>query len=161
MAQFFTRTRFLYRLTSRGSLSGLTLIAMSAVVILEASRMPFGSTSQMGPGYFPTALGVILAVFGLVLLVEGWRTPEARVTSGPLGPPALLLTAIVAFAVLYEIVGGFIAIIVVTLIAAMAEPERKMVEWVLLPLAICFGIWLIFGLALDLQFKFLPPGLMR
>lgn len=158
MANFPNRTDTFRRLTSRSGLGGLTLLAVSAIIIRESSRMPFGSTSQMGPGYFPSVLGYLLVVFGLVLLVEGWKTPEDRIHIGRLGPPALLLSAIVAFAVLYEMAGAFVAIIVVTAIAMLAERGRSKVEFVILPLGICFGVWLIFGVLLDLQLKFLPQG---
>ena len=159
MAHSTHQTGVLRRLTSRAGIAGLTLLAVSAVILLATSKMRFGTASQMGPGYFPTVLAVILAGFGLVLLVEGWRNPDERISTGPLGPPALLMGAIVAFAVLYEIAGAFIALIFVTMIAALAEGGRSRIEWVLLPLGICLGVWLLFGVALDLQLKFFPDWL--
>ena len=35
--------------------------------------MPFGTSLRMGPGYFPSVLGGVLILFGLVLLVSGMR----------------------------------------------------------------------------------------
>ena len=56
--------------------SGLLLIAIGAAAMIIAQDYRFGSALRMGPGYFPTMLGGILALFGLYLAVIGLRRGE-------------------------------------------------------------------------------------
>ena len=46
--------------------SGVLFLLLGGAAVLLASRYPFGSTFKMGPGYFPTVLGALLALVGLV-----------------------------------------------------------------------------------------------
>ena len=147
MAHFLNLTNTVRRLTSRGGLGGLTLLALSAAIILEASRMHFWQHQPDGPGLSSDRSGgVFWRSSELALMVEGWNKPEDRIDVGPLAPPALLLSAIIAFAVLYEFAGAFsidhcsgYACRLHRTLAAQSS------EWLLLPLGICLGIWLLFG----------------
>ena len=56
--------------------SGLLLIAIGAAAMIIAQDYRFGTALRMGPGYFPTMLGGILALFGLYLAVIGLRGGE-------------------------------------------------------------------------------------
>jgi hypothetical protein len=49
------------------------LLALAAFVIVEGTRMPVGTWALPGPGYFPIALGIILAAVSVALLL---RRPE-------------------------------------------------------------------------------------
>jgi hypothetical protein len=56
--------------------AGIMLIAVGAASIFIARGYPFGSTMRMGPGYFPSMLGGILALFGIYVLIIGLRSGE-------------------------------------------------------------------------------------
>ena len=47
--------------------AGLMLIGIGAAAMLIARNYPFGTALRMGPGYFPTLIGGLLIVFGLVV----------------------------------------------------------------------------------------------
>ena len=46
----------------RDYLGGVLMIALGLGAALEGSTYSIGSLSRMGPGFFPVALGVILAL---------------------------------------------------------------------------------------------------
>jgi hypothetical protein len=51
--------------------AGLMFIGIGAAAMYIASGYRFGTTRQMGPGYFPTALSGALVLFGIYIMVKG------------------------------------------------------------------------------------------
>jgi Tripartite tricarboxylate transporter TctB family len=47
--------------------SGVMFLAIGALAMWESMNYPFGTASRMGPGYFPTCLGGIMAVLGTMV----------------------------------------------------------------------------------------------
>ncbi|WP_066271849.1 tripartite tricarboxylate transporter TctB family protein [Hydrogenophaga palleronii] len=51
---------------------GLLMTAAGLFFALYGRAYDFGDTARMGPGYFPVALGWLLAVLGLMVAVPAW-----------------------------------------------------------------------------------------
>jgi len=51
--------------------AGTLLIVFGCVAIVEARQNPFGTLMHMGPGFFPTALGVMLVLLGILIAGMG------------------------------------------------------------------------------------------
>ena len=62
-------------------LAGLLFILLGGTAVYFARDYPMGWVERMGPGYFPTALGTILCLFGAWVMVRGLFTGE-RVNGG-------------------------------------------------------------------------------
>ena len=60
---------------------GALMLAFGIVAIVEGERHTVGSLTQMGSGYFPIALGVLLSVLGLVIVL-GAVFSQARSAKG-------------------------------------------------------------------------------
>lgn len=144
-------------LTSRSGLGAFLLFAVAAVTFHEVSKLRLGTPDAMGPGYFPLILGGLFILFGLMMLVEGWRNPQERVNVGQLRPVAFVLGSLVLFALLYPRLGGALSIIVLVVVSALAERGRTARELALLSATVVGMIWVVFVLALDLQLTMLPP----
>lgn len=54
---------------TRDLIGGFALIAIGVFAALHARQYELGELQRMGPGYFPTALGILLAVLGLFVMV--------------------------------------------------------------------------------------------
>jgi len=52
-------------------LTGLMFLLFGAAAMLFSRALTIGTAAKMGPGYFPFALGLLLAVLGAVLV---WRS---------------------------------------------------------------------------------------
>lgn len=64
-------------MTSMWERTVATAVLLFAVVMVYlASRYHIGDLSNMGPGYFPVLIGVLLAVVGLVNLLASWHGGE-------------------------------------------------------------------------------------
>src|ERR1700712_279267 len=59
--------------------SGLLLVAVASVALLYIRTLAIGTVLQMGPGYFPLGLALVLLGMGLCLLAKGLLTGEKPV----------------------------------------------------------------------------------
>lgn len=115
-------------LTSKDFWGGVMLVAIGAASILIARNYPMGTVLRMGPGYFPTLLGGILALFGLFLIVQGIRKQDA--IEGSWSPRALIVLplSLVLFGLLMDRAGFVPALAVLVFGSAAAGSEFKLVE---------------------------------
>jgi hypothetical protein len=56
----------------------LVLLAVAVFFISQAALLDFGRVGLPGPGFFPFALGIALALVSLMILFVTFRAPEAR-----------------------------------------------------------------------------------
>lgn len=55
-------------------IGGGLMLLLGIGAAAQASQYHIGSLQEMGPGYFPLALGIILAVTGVAIMLAGLRT---------------------------------------------------------------------------------------
>jgi Tripartite tricarboxylate transporter TctB family len=116
--------------------AGAMLIATGAATMIIARNYAFGTTLRMGPGYFPTVLGGILILFGLYLVVSGLRSNDEIQGSWPLRALIVLPLALVLFGVLMTHAGFLPALLVLIFGSALAGPQFRLVEVLLLSAAL-------------------------
>jgi hypothetical protein len=112
--------------------AGIMLIAFGAASIIIARGYPFGSTMRMGPGYFPSMLGGILALFGLYIMIIGLRRGEKITVHCSTWALIVLPFSLIAFGVLMTHAGFIPAMAVLIFGSASAGRDFKFVEVLLL-----------------------------
>lgn len=136
--------------------AGLSVALVGVFILIESAGYSMGSLRQMGPGFFPRALGIGLVLLGLAI---------ASPLAAPVGltgneadkvqPVAfiLLIAAFSAFALLIESRGLIPAIAVTVVLAALADPGMRRRPLAVLGLAAATAVacYLIFRLGLGLQ----------
>jgi hypothetical protein len=129
--------------------AGVMLIAIGIAAVVIARDYPFGTAWRMGPGYFPSVLGGILTLFGLVLLARGLRGSGEKIAGGwSLRALILLPVSFALFGVLMDRAGFVPALAVVIFGSALAGSEFRLGEVALLTVVLillCVGIF-SFGL---------------
>jgi hypothetical protein len=115
-------------LTSKDFWSGAMLIAVGIGALVVARGIPFGTALRMGPGYFPTILGVVLALFGLWLVAKSLRHSDPIEGGWSLRALIVLPLSLVLFGVLMDRAGFIPALAVLIVGAAAASREFKLVE---------------------------------
>jgi hypothetical protein len=137
-------------------LAGLMFLGFGAAALLIGRDYPMGSAMRMGPGYFPTILGSLLALLGVAILVRALAGSAASPPSFSLKPLALILAAVAAFALSVERLGIIAAVILVVLISAAASERFRWREVV--PLAAIMGALAVglFVKGLGLPFRLTP-----
>jgi uncharacterized membrane protein len=126
--------------------AGAMMIAVGVAAIAIARDYPFGSTLRMGPGYFPTALGVVLTLFGLYLVVQGLRRKEEIEGSWSLRALIVVPLSLILFGLLMQYAGFIPALIVLIFGSALASAEFRFWEVaaltaVLVVLSVVVFIW--------------------
>ena len=77
---------------------GGLFIAFGLLAIIVARDYPMGSAMRMGPGYFPTYIGIALVAFGAWIAVDGFRKEGERIGSFPWRAIVLLSVGFSTFA---------------------------------------------------------------
>ncbi len=122
------------QITLRGSADlylGVLLLLISGVVIWYISGLEIGTIRRMGSGFFPMALALILAGFGLVLAIRGVVTNGIGAGPITLRPLLLILLSFVVFALLVDRIGLILAIFAQIAVAHFASDETKIYQSVI------------------------------
>ncbi|HTH96563.1 MAG TPA: tripartite tricarboxylate transporter TctB family protein [Stellaceae bacterium] len=143
----------------------MSLIGLFAFV--QGTHYDVGSLTQMGPGFFPAALGVILVVLGVGIAGSARRSqalveldiPEEEAHHAPEWRGWIcILSGIVAFVVLGRWGGLLPATFAVVFISAMGDRGNSWKSALILSLAMSALAVLIFWWALKLQFPLFSWG---
>jgi hypothetical protein len=91
-------------------LAGAIFVAFGSATFWMAHSYEIGTAVEMGPGYFPAAIGAVLVVIGILAIVRGVlsKVPDP-ITPHRIEPLVLIFCAIMAFAFLIERAGLVIA----------------------------------------------------
>jgi len=116
--------------------AGAMLIATGLAAVLIARDYPFGSAFRMGPGFFPSVLGGVLALFGIVLVTRGLRGSEKIVGGWSLRALIVLPLSFVLFGALMDHAGFVPALAVLIFGSAAGGSEFKFGEIALLTLVL-------------------------
>ncbi|MDA8126925.1 MAG: tripartite tricarboxylate transporter TctB family protein [Deltaproteobacteria bacterium] len=130
--------------------SGIMFVVLGCAAMIGARNYPFGSTLRMGPGYLPTLLGGILTVFGIYIGLRGLRRSDTMKGGWSWRALLILPLAMVLFGVLMEYAGFVPALMAVIIASAMATPESRWKEVLLISIgltALCSVVF-IWGLGL-------------
>jgi hypothetical protein len=108
----------------RDIIGGLLLVAVGlAYSYYVGTHYNLGELRRMGPGMFPLALGLILAGFGVIMIVPALFRPGIMPTIR-FWTPLFVLTSVVAFANIIGIFGLIPAIVAVIVISSLPSNSR-------------------------------------
>lgn len=106
--------------------SGILFIAIGGGFALVGSGYRLGTAASMGPGYFPFAVGLVLAAMGVAVTLGATKLADA-------GPSSLdawdirglftILVSVVLFGLLIGTAGLALTVALVTLVSCFAERD--------------------------------------
>jgi len=111
---------------------GVMLIGIGAAAVFIARDYHLGSVLHMGPGFFPTVLGVILIFFGLIIMIEGLMKGEKIQGIISLRALGLISISLILFGILIERAGLIPALVALIFCSAYASKDFKFPEVFLL-----------------------------
>jgi hypothetical protein len=136
--------------------SGIMFIAFAAVGFCLGRNYAIGSAGEMGPGFFPVMLSLILAGLGLILVARAVMTGDHPIRSFTLWPLLWLVLGVIAFGFAITKLGLVICVLMTVGFAALAGRESGFVESIILASALA-GLSLgIFHYALRLPLPLWP-----
>lgn len=140
--------------------AGAMFIAFGAGMgAIAVTSYQMGSAVRMGPAYFPTVLGGLLAVLGLVLLVRSFALKGEKVARFHFRPLVMILVAVLAFGYALKPLGLVGAILLLVFISALGGHEFKWKEVGILYVALLIFSVLVFVKGLTLPFPICPAPL--
>jgi hypothetical protein len=116
-----------------------------------------GSAGRMGPAYFPTVLGSLLAIIGLLGIVRSFLIPGEPIGRFYMKELVLILLAILLFGILMRGAGLVPAIVVLILLSAYAGPKFRLGEASLLAAGLSIFAVVVFVKLLGLPMPALGP----
>ncbi|NML32884.1 tripartite tricarboxylate transporter TctB family protein [Paraburkholderia antibiotica] len=142
---------------------GILLLITGLSVVIAGSQYKLGSLTRMGAGFFPVAIGALLALTGLLIAAQGLRSrkaPESAAPAGhgPTGMPdlrgcACIILGILAF-LLFGTYGGLIpATFAIVFISALGDRSNTLISAFAAALAMCVVAYIVFSYALQLQLQ--------
>ncbi len=113
------------RADPRDLIGGAVLLGIGLLAVYVATDYPFGEARRMGPGYFPTVLGWIMAGLGAAIIGKAF-VPAWRDDGEPSGPAWRNVFGIAASVAGFVIVGGRFGLIpgILVLVTAAALVDR-------------------------------------
>ena len=136
--------------------SGLLLVAVATVALLYIRTLAIGTVLQMGPGYFPLGLALVLLGMGLCLLVKGLLTDEKPVGVFHLRSLFFILLSFAAFGILVERAGFILAILAQVAIAHFASVESRWKQSVVTGILLAGASAVVFVWLLKMPVGLLP-----
>lgn len=130
--------------------SGALFLAVGSTAVFIARGYPMGTAISMGPSYFPTVLGVLLALIGLAIMVRALLQPGEAVERFAWKQIAIIQSAVVLFGLLVQGAGLLPATMVLTLVSAYASTRFKWIPSLLLAIGLTAFSGLVFVKALGL-----------
>lgn len=138
-------------------LAGLMFVGFGTAAVVIGRDYPMGTAMRMGPGYFPTLLGVLLAILGAAVVLRSLLGSPAPAPSFSLKALGLILAAVAAFAFTVERLGIIAAVILLVLISSLASGERFRWVEVLAVAAVMVALAIgLFTKGLGLPFRLAP-----
>lgn len=143
--------------------SGVLFAVTGGLFMLLSQQYTVGTAAKMGPGYFPTMLGGLMALLGLMLLVPAVRagSPETRIARPDFRTIALILGAVALYAATLPTLGFIVSLVLLVIVSSFASHEFSLKSTIISAVALLIGSWLVFVKGLELQFPFLPVFLTR
>ena len=106
--------------------AGAIYLALAIVVIWIGRNYQQGTSARMGPGYFPTGLGAILAIVGVVSIGRSFIRPGEAISAFAWRPLALVLGSVVLFGLLLPTAGVIVALTCLIVVGALASRNTRL-----------------------------------
>lgn len=138
--------------------AGAMFICFGAFFAGIGTQYKLGSAANMGPGYFPSALGVILIVLGIAIAVSGMSPRSGDEKVDRFSWPALLLILgpVSLFGLLLKSLGLIACLFMLVALSSLASHEFKWPATLLNALILAVLSYVVFVWALQLQFPLWP-----
>ncbi len=136
--------------------SGVMFIGFGAVAAIVGRTYNVGTAMDMGPGYFPTYLGVLLVLIGTLIAARAFWLDGEGIGRYAVRPVLLLAGAFAGFGILMDEGGLVLALLALLGLSAAAGERFRPLEFVLLALVIVGGSAALFVYGLGLPFRVFP-----
>lgn len=148
------------RVINKDYYAGALMIVFGLGAMAGGTRYHLGTLWHMGPGFFPAAVGALLAIAGALIALEGLA--HQNLSDGKSGPEwrgwFCITGGILAFITLGAYTGLLPATFAIVFISALGDRHNTLKGAIALSAITCVVAVVIFWWALGLQFPLLMWG---
>jgi len=139
--------------------SGIIFIIFGMAAVIIGRDYAMGTAARMGPAYFPTILGALLTLIGLISVVRSMIKSGDAVGKFAVREIILILASVVLFGVLVRGAGLAIAVILLVMISGYASVKFKVGPFLAVAVGLAAFSVLVFNKALGLPMPMFGPWL--
>ena len=139
--------------------AGLMFIAFGSFFLIAARYYRMGSATSMGPAYFPTMLGGLMALLGAIIFLRSFAVRGGKVPPMFFRPLFFIILSLIGFAYLLKPIGMVLALVVLIGVSAFAGHQFKGKEVLVLSIVLIVFSVLVFVRGLGLPFQLWPKFL--
>jgi hypothetical protein len=141
--------------------SGILFIVVGAGFAWGATDYTLGTSARPGPGYFPLGLGVILAVLGLLVMLQALSftqsgPPGDRVGAFAWKPLVTIVGSVALFGLVLPRAGALIALPLLVITVSMAGDQFRWLGALVTAAVLTALSWVVFIWGLGLTIPLLP-----
>ncbi|MCT8990263.1 tripartite tricarboxylate transporter TctB family protein [Chelativorans sp. SCAU2101] len=130
------------------------IILFGAVMAYVGSSYGIGTLSQMGPGYFPTVLGIVTVLLGILTFLEVRNSESPRPDASP-RVAIFIFGGLFVWAMLVERIGLLPSSIMLIILCSLARPPIRPVPMVATAVLVSLGAAVIFLYGFNLPLRML------
>ena len=136
---------------ARRAVSGGVLLAVGVLMLAIGWDYPVGRVTQMGPGFIPRVIGLLICALSLAILaIDLTSTQLARAERLHWRGLIFVTAAIVAFGVLIEPVGLLPSMFMAVAVSMFADDDARPLTVLIYATLATLGGWLLFVVTLEL-----------
>ena len=139
--------------------AGLMFIGFGVFFMVVSRNYQMGSAVRMGPAYFPSVLGGIMAVLGGIVLFQSLIVKGAPFPKLSFKPIFYISLALILFGYLLKPLGFILALVLMVFVSAFGGHEFKAKEVGILTVVLIIFSVLVFVKGLTLPFPLWPSFL--
>ena len=141
--------------------AGVMFFVFGVTFVVLSQQYQVGTAAKMGPGYFPTMLGGLLALLGLIIFGQAFQKTNAELTIDAVGwrEILLILGSVGLFGLILPSMGMVVSIVALIVVAALASHEFSLRDTILTTIVLILLSYLVFVKGLELQFPVWPKFL--
>jgi hypothetical protein len=124
--------------------AGLIYLSIGLIAIYLGRELPMGTAIKMGPAYFPTVLGGLLSLIGVISLVRSFLQKGEPIPAFAWKPLLLITVATVVFGLLLRGAGFVIALPLFIIITAYASVSFRWIPTLVIAAIATFVCALVF-----------------
>jgi hypothetical protein len=137
--------------------TGIIFLFFGIAAVVIGQDYPMGRAGKMGPAYFPTILGSLLILVGLIAVARSFVRHGEAIGKFYIKELVLILAAVILFGILMRGAGLVPATIVLIVLSAYASPQFRWGESLLLAAGLAVFSVLIFAKLLGLPMAAFGP----
>ena len=139
--------------------TGLLYIFFGASAIIIGRDYTMGTAVRMGPAFFPTILGAVLAVIGAIAVIRSFISPGTPIGAVSFKGLVLVTLSVVAFGFLVRGAGLVVALPLLVIISAYASTHFRWRSALIMAAGLTIFCALVFVKGLGIPLPIIGPWL--